>query len=150
MGAISAIEVTKLVSLVYVSSSVRKLDDSEIVEILRNSRRENKRRDITGMLLYKDGNFLQVLEGKEAKLTELMEKIERDGRHRGMILLMKKNIEERQFADWSMGFRDLGALSKDDQAAFSPFLTDSFLDEDFRGKPDRCYKLLLHFKGNIR
>jgi len=65
-------------------------------------------------------------------------------------VLMKKALEERQFPNWSMAFRDLGALSDQDKAAFSPFLTHSFLDEDFRQKPDRCYRLLLHFKGNIR
>lgn len=139
-----------LVSLVYVSSSTRKLTDAEILEILRTSQRNNERRAITGMLLYKDGNFLQVLEGRDAEVTDLVERVERDARHRGLIVLTKKRIQERQFPNWSMAFKDLGALSAQDQAAFSPFLADSFLDEDFRGKPDRSYKLLLHFKENIR
>jgi len=64
----------ELVSLVYVSSSVRELDDSEILNILRTSQRNNERRNITGMLLYKDGNFLQVLEGTDRSVTELMER----------------------------------------------------------------------------
>ena len=139
-----------LVSAVYVSSSVRKLDDSEILDILRVSQRNNQRRGITGMLLYKDGNFLQVLEGPNSEITELMETVERDNRHRGFIVLTKKPIKDRQFPSWSMAFKDLGALSAEDQASFSPFLADSFLDEDFRSKPDRSYKLLLHFKENIR
>ena len=65
-------------------------------------------------------------------------------------MLTKKPIQERQFPNWSMAFTNLGALSAEDKAAFSPFLSGSFLDEDFRRKPDRCYRLLLHFKGNIR
>ncbi len=139
-----------LVSTVYVSSSVRKLNDSEILDILRTSQKNNQRRGITGMLLYKDGNFLQVLEGPHAEITDLMETVERDNRHRGFIVLTKKPIKERQFPNWSMAFKDLGALSAEDKAAYSPFLADSFLDEDFRTKPDRSYKLLLHFKENIR
>lgn len=139
-----------LISTVYVSSSVGKLGDSEILEILRTSQSNNQRREITGMLLYKDGNFLQVLEGPHTNVTELMETVERDNRHRGFIVLTKKRINERQFPNWSMAFEDLGALSEEDKAAYSPFLTSSFLDEDFRLKPDRCYKLLMHFKENIR
>lgn len=139
-----------LVSVVYVSSSVRKLDESEILDILRISQRNNQRRGITGMLLYKDGNFLQVLEGPDAEVSQLLETLERDPRHRGFIILIKKRIPERQFPNWSMAFKDLGTLSPEDQAAFSPFLSSSFLDEDFRSKPDRSYKLLMHFKGNIR
>lgn len=141
---------SQLVSLVYVSSGVRKLDDSEILDILRTSHRNNERLDITGMLLYKDGNFLQVLEGPEQAVTKLMETVERDSRHRGLIVLTKKPIEERQFARWSMAFQDLGKLSAEDRVGFSPFLSGSFLDEDFRRQPDRSYRLLLHFKGNIR
>ncbi len=143
-------ENNQLVSLVYASSSRRKLEDGEILEILRTSQRNNSRRDITGMLLFKDGNFLQVLEGSEAAVTELMETVERDPRHRGLIVLTKKPVTERQFPNWSMAFKDLGALSDQDKAAFSPFLAHSFLDEEFRRRPDRCYKLLLHFKQNIR
>lgn len=139
-----------LVSTVYVSSSVRKLEDSEILDILRVSQRNNQRRGITGMLLYKDGNFLQVLEGPESEITGLLQIVETDNRHRGFIVLTKKSIPERQFPNWSMAFKDLGAVSAEDQAAFSPFLENSFLDESFRSKPDRSYKLLLHFKENIR
>lgn len=146
----SADHQNELVSLVYVSSSRRHLDDPEILEILRTSQKNNARRDITGMLLYKEGNFLQVLEGSDTAVAELMETLERDDRHRGLIVLSKKPIHERQFPNWSMAFQNLGTLSDEDKTAFSPFLSGSFLDEDFQQKPDRAYKLLLHFKKNIR
>jgi Sensors of blue-light using FAD len=139
-----------LVSLVYVSSSVRKLDRAEILEILRTSQRNNQQRDVTGMLLYKDGNFMQVLEGPEPALVKLMETVERDNRHRGVIVLTKRPIQERQFPNWSMAFRDLGDLSEEDKEAFSPFLAGSLLDGEFRRKPDQAYKLLLRFKDNVR
>ena len=139
-----------LISLVYVSSSVRELEDSEVIDILRTSRTNNSSRGITGMLLYKDGNFLQVVEGPEDVITNLMEKVERDNRHRGLIILTKRPLQERQFADWSMAFTDLGSLSEEDKAAHSSFLTDSFVDDEFRQRPDRSYKLLLHFKDSVR
>ncbi len=139
-----------LVSLVYVSSAIRQFEAPELLDILRTARRNNERLDVTGMLLYKDGNFMQVLEGRSAAVNDLMSSIERDGRHRGMIVLIKKPVEERQFASWSMAFQDLNALSPEDQAGYSSFLAGSLLDREFQTKPDRCYKLLLHFKKNLR
>ena len=58
--------VQQLVSLIYVSSGVRVLTDAEIFEILTQSRRNNERCGITGLLLYRDGNLMQVLEGPGA------------------------------------------------------------------------------------
>ncbi len=139
-----------LVSLVYISSGVRKMEDSEILEILRSSRTNNARLNITGMLLYKDGNFLQVLEGTEEALSKLVAHIEKDGRHRGVITLLKKPIAERQFPDWSMAFKNLSKLSPEDLGANSDFFDASFVDDRFRSSPERCYKLLLHFKNNMR
>ena len=139
-----------LVSLVYVSSATSEFQSQELHEILRTARNNNQRLDITGMLLYKDGNFMQVLEGPGEAVNGLMSFIEKDSRHRGMIVLIKKPIAERQFTAWSMAFKDLNNLSPKDKAGYSPFLTESLLEQEFQTKPDRCYKLLLHFKKNIR
>lgn len=145
-----ATEVQNLISVVYVSSGIRHFEPEEIIEILRKARENNQKQDITGMLLYKDGHFLQVLEGPNKAVNELLQRIETDPRHRGMIQLMKTPLTERQFPNWSMAFKDLDQLSPEDTAAYSPFLTESLLDEEFRSKPDRCYRLLLQFKKSIR
>jgi Sensors of blue-light using FAD len=141
---------TGLVSLVYVSSSIQQLTGDEILDILRTARQKNERMDITGMLLYKDGNFMQALEGPRAQIENLMGSIGRDRRHRGLIQLVNKPIPDRQFAKWSMAFTDLDQLSAKDADAYSPFLKGSLLDEEFRNKPELSYRLLLHFKTNLR
>jgi hypothetical protein len=64
-----------LFSTVYVSSATRRLSVAELAEILRVSRADNQRDEITGMLLYKDGNIMQVLEGAEEKVSALIEKL---------------------------------------------------------------------------
>ena len=143
-------EIGNLVSLVYVSSAIRGFEPDELIEILRKSRVNNERLSITGMLLYKDGNFMQVLEGPGESVDKLMSSVEKDKRHRGIIVLTRRQIAERQFAKWSMAFKDLNNLSAEDQRGYSPFLAGSLLDQDFQAKPDRCYKLLLHFKNNCR
>jgi len=141
---------SNLVSLVYVSSGVRQFEKQEILDILQVSRKNNARLRITGILLYQDGNFMQVLEGTEQDLCELMCSIERDHRHRGVIVLLKKAIRERQFPQWSMAFKDLNELPPEDAAAFSPFLREPVEDEQFRSKSEACYKLLLRFKANLQ
>jgi hypothetical protein len=51
------------------------------------------------MLLYKDGCFMQVLEGNEEAVIDLAEKIQRDPRHKNMMTLYQGDSPERQFAD---------------------------------------------------
>lgn len=90
--------------LMYVSSGVRLFGDNELAELLAVARRNNAQLGISGMLLYLDGNFLQVLEGNEPDVRRLFATIGQDVRHRGLIVLLSQSIETRAFPDWSMGF----------------------------------------------
>lgn len=139
-----------LISHVYASSAVGSLAYQEILDILHDSRENNQRLGITGMLLYKGGNFMQVLEGPEASVGALLQKVERDRRHRGVLHLAKKPIEQRSFTDWSMAFQNLDSLNPATHPGYSPFLSTSLLDSQFRSQPEACYKLLLCFKTGMR
>ena len=72
--------------------------------LLEHARRNNEKAGVTGMLLYKDGNFMQVLEGEERVVQALSAKIGRDPRHEKMVTLLEGPLAEREFSDWSMGF----------------------------------------------
>ena len=96
-----------LTQIVYVSSAKASFGKPEVLELLRTSRLNNERAGLTGILLYKDGNFLQVLEGEGAAVQALFEKISADPRHGGVLRLLKSEIAAREFPDWSMAFRDL-------------------------------------------
>ena len=63
--------------LIYVSTAVRLLNKDELVEILNVSREKNARLNITGLLLYKDGNFMQLLEGRKEDVLALYDVIVR-------------------------------------------------------------------------
>ena len=132
------------------SSGIQQFGKQEIIDILQASRKNNVRLGITGILVYRDGNFMQVLEGTEKNIAELMSSIGKDSRHRGVLVLLKKKIAERQFPQWSMAFKDLNELSPEDAAAFSPFLQGSVVDDQFRSKSEACYKLLLKFKASYQ
>jgi hypothetical protein len=83
-------------------------DEPEILSsILDSSVRNNKRRGISGMMLYSEGNVMQVLEGESDAVRETFQTILLDVRHRGIFVLIEEEIESRNFASWSMGFRQL-------------------------------------------
>jgi hypothetical protein len=59
------------------------------------------------MLLYADGNLMQVLEGEKNLVLETYQAIQSDPRHRDLFVLIEEDISSRQFDSWSMGFRQL-------------------------------------------
>ena len=69
------------VQLIYLSSAKPELKQSDLDGIIEASRRNNPSIDITGLLIYADGIFIQVLEGPSEAVHTLYEKIRDDRRH---------------------------------------------------------------------
>lgn len=90
--------------LIYVSSSAGDLGQARLDQILSHSRSNNEARGLTGLLLFHDGCFFQVLEGDAAAVDQVFATISRDTRHSGVILLESRSITERGFPQWSMGY----------------------------------------------
>ena len=91
-----------LVRLLYASRAVD--TSSEAIEsILHQSRAHNPESGITGVLCYGGGIFLQALEGGRMTVSELYGHIQRDPRHKDVVLLHYEEISERRFAGWTMG-----------------------------------------------
>ena len=135
--------------LVYASSATRPFWRDDLGALLTVSRENNAELGVTGMLLYKGGNFLQVLEGDEETVRSLYEKIRTDPRHGGEITLQQGFVEGRQFADWSMGFRDLDSPEIRATPGYSEFLNTPLTGQEFSGDPSRAQKLLLTFKRTM-
>jgi hypothetical protein len=135
--------------MVYTSSAVTPFTRSELTDLLEKSRVNNAALDISGMLLYKDGNFMQVLEGDEVAVRTLYDKVARDPRHRGLLVLLQGTLTERQFPDWSMGFRDLNAADVLAVPGYDEFLNTPLTDARFSSDPTRCQKLLNTFKRSM-
>jgi hypothetical protein len=136
--------------LVYVSSAVGLFSDEELVELLKKARTNNRSLDITGMLLYKDGNFMQLLEGPKEAVQSLVDKIKLDRRHRGFIALLHEERPEREFSDWEMGFQKLDGTAVVDAPGYSDFLDVPLNSEEFLHAPSKALKLLLNFKKTMR
>ena len=91
-----------LVRLLYASRAVERSDDA-IEAILSQSRHFNPTSGITGILCYGGGIFLQAIEGGRSPVSELYGHIQRDKRHKDVILLHYEEITERRFGGWTMG-----------------------------------------------
>lgn len=91
--------------IVYLSSATQLFSDDDLTSILNISRINNSKLNVTGILLYCDGNILQVLEGEKNIIRELFAKIEKDLRHKNIIKMVEGENAERSFPDWSMGFK---------------------------------------------
>jgi hypothetical protein len=135
--------------VVYVSSSTQTFAQSDLQTLLQKARDKNTQLDLTGMLLYKDGNFMQVLEGKEEVVTELVEIIKHDTRHKGVLELLRGTSEQRMFPNWSMGYRDLADKEVVKTLGYSDFMNTPLTGTEFSQDPNRCMKLLLLFKKNM-
>ena len=135
-----------MLSLVYVSCATKPFSSTELVTLLQGSRNHNARHGITGVLVYKAGNFMQAIEGEDSAVNALYDKIKRDRRHKSIFALLKNQIEERQFPEWSMGFQDLLDPEVKSLPAYSEFLDTPLTQAEFSECPSRAQKLLMSFK----
>ncbi len=92
--------------IIYMSSSARLLKIGELLSVLVRSRENNLHHDITGILFYRDGNFLGCLEGEEDVVKDLFRKIQADPLHNHVVPLFREEIPRREFGDWTMAFRE--------------------------------------------
>jgi len=108
---------SKLVhSLVYTCMARQPMGEQEIKEILEVSRRNNAARDITGILFYRNNQFLQVLEGEETTLHRLMETIRNDPRQTGLAIL-DEGKHPRLFGEWAMDFKLINSNATESKTA---------------------------------
>mgnify|MGYP003551681444 FL=1 len=139
-----------MLSLIYVSTSVKLLNDEELLDILKASRENNSSKDVTGLLLYKGGNFMQVLAGPDEAVEALYEKIKTDPRHKDVNVLSREQVSARQFPAWEMAFQNLDNPEVKNQPGYSQFLQDEFIADVYRENPLRAYIMLLTFRDNMR
>jgi hypothetical protein len=99
-----------LVRLLYASRVVDP-SPSTTEGILAQSRSHNPASGITGILCYGGGIFLQALEGGRAQVSDLYGHIQKDTRHKDVVLLHYEEITERRFGGWTMGQVNVAKLN---------------------------------------
>jgi hypothetical protein len=122
--------------------AVTPFDSAALQELLITSRRNNLQLGLTGMLLYRDGEFMQVLEGEQATVQTMYARIARDPRHQRITTILEGPTDARHFPDWSMGFRDLDDPAVAALPGYS-LLLDTPLDIDALVQNAPLYQRLL-------
>lgn len=134
-----------LCQLVYISSTKELLNQDAQFAWLESFRHNNLKHSITGMLLYNDGNVMQVIEGSQPDVDQLFANIKADDRHTGIIVLSYEVITQRDFGKWAMSFKNISGSVPED---FSHFMSTGKLSKhDERQHSSLAMNLLLKFRG---
>lgn len=140
------IEQQSLFFLLYISQANTEMDEQSLTQIVKGSREKNQPAGLTGCLLYQDGYFMQLLEGRREDVLKLMERVSLDPRHKNVQIVAQGNEQRRLFVDWSMGFQDMSRIEHEPDFSAWRKRTFSFpeLAEDARA----CYAFISAFRGN--
>ncbi len=118
--------------IVYVSTANIDWSGSDREKLVSQAQSNNAERGITGHLLYLDGRFLQVIEGEHTVAGQLYDVITRDSRHKDIVRVLDRAVDQRNFADWSLLVSDITALSETEQSS----LASALLRVDQNADPD--------------
>ena len=132
--------------LIYTSIANRGVSEVELKDLLTKARINNSTIGITGLLIYKDRRFMQLIEGDEKAVQELMVKIKADDRHRGILILQTGHSKEREFTDWSMAFRSPESQLPNDLSDPAEL---AFTEEALARHSSNATKLLRLFEKHI-
>lgn len=110
----------RLIRAIYASYKTDSLTREDIESILADSRANNARAEITGVLCFSHHYFLQCLEGSREQVNELYNKITRDSRHDEPFIIDYSEINERSFSSWAMGYVPDTAISRELILKYSP------------------------------
>jgi hypothetical protein len=108
-----------LIQLIYISRSrLSEPIEISLAALQENADANNAGQDVTGLLVYSAGNFLQIIEGDDRVIEKLYDKICRDDRHTDVCRLCSHKIERRLFDRWHMGLINLESASTLEKRAF--------------------------------
>lgn len=88
----------------YVSTAHVDLHQQEVEDIMRQTNEYNNGREITGLLLYNERSFFQLIEGEKKTIRDLYEKIAQDSRHRDIIKFLEKPVTRPSFDGYMTDF----------------------------------------------
>ncbi|MFG6504583.1 BLUF domain-containing protein [Microbacterium sp. P05] len=113
-----------LLSLSYTSAAVPPFGSEALKEVLPPWQEINARAQLTGLLLYSRGRFLQTLEGPADSVRQMMSTIAADPRHDDVRIVVEEQIDRRRFPDWAMEFQPLTETIANSIPGYRTFFTD--------------------------
>jgi hypothetical protein len=137
-----------LYRLVYSSIRNEDCDQDCIDNILESSVKNNPKKDLTGVLLYTNDRFIQVLEGPLTNVMETYNRILKDKRHGGSVIRYCSPTDERYFEDWYMGSKNIDKKELDfdtEVSAEEKKIYNSLADGNFSAYKDDSIRMLKTF-----
>ena len=128
--------------LIYSSSAGKKMLKPDLYMILRHARKNNEARDITGLLVYSEENFLQILEGEKEAVSQLFDTISKDDRHSNIQVLHDSEIEQRSFSNWTMAFATPSAKQLAQWAGLHNTTTVAETLSSLKSQPNRVTEVI--------
>lgn len=90
--------------IIYISEATANLSEPALLTLLQQARAEHQHAQLTGLLVYREGRFLQIMEGPEAPLREFFSRVASDPRHGKLELLADGPKPSPDFQQWHMSF----------------------------------------------
>jgi len=135
--------------LIYTSRATHEMNENELTELLVQSREKNGRLKITGLLVYGNQEFIQLLEGNKDDVFNLYSTIVKDARHTDVKLIWDAEIEKRNFTDWSMAFLNINSVDLTELKTYSRFLQDGVSSLHCTGNKSIGKQLLVGMRDNF-
>ncbi|MGZ8225994.1 MAG: phosphate-starvation-inducible PsiE family protein [Methylococcaceae bacterium] len=136
-----------MIQTTYISTPTRPISADDLIDILNNSRANNARLGVSGMLLFTGSIFIQLLEGDEKIIEELIETIKKDPRHKDFRVIEKKKISAREYADWTMGFKRVDKNDIRDIPGLNKFFETDLNGDIDSDKLKLINQFLTHFRN---
>lgn len=131
-----------LIQLIYASKATFVPSEPELRKLLDASIQNNTRDEITGLLLFANGSFMQVLEGAEAAVLATMERIKKDGRHTEVTILSQSKVAAREFGQWSMAFHVVDEADASQWPGYAPLFREGFDPAKIGAQPGLAFDIL--------
>ncbi|MDO5979851.1 BLUF domain-containing protein [Flavivirga spongiicola] len=93
-----------LKTICYISDSCQEESLDTLKALYSKAKNNNSKYNITGILIYSNSNFLQVLEGDQTSVDATFKRISLDRRHRNIFKVINIDIQQRIFEDYNFGF----------------------------------------------
>jgi uncharacterized membrane protein (DUF373 family) len=138
-----------MIRLTYASTALKEWSPEELLKLLKECRTNNGAKNITGILLYANGTFFQVLEGDEATVNSIYGIIEKDKRHKDVTIIEREKIAERAFPYWSMGFEKIDAKELSKLDGLNDFFEHDFTPSGFASHKNIIGPLLSHLRSKL-
>ncbi|MDE1891679.1 MAG: EAL domain-containing protein [Betaproteobacteria bacterium] len=130
-----------LYALIYVSKASQTMTKTELMTLQKQTINNNLDSGISGCLLYREGEFMQLIEGQRQQVLALYDRIKSDPRHIDCKIILESPVTNRAFRDWGMVMHYTTESLTIDQMSIDETVSLFDLAKD----PNFCYDFITSF-----